>query len=55
MSSLPSRSFYLICALLTLLLGACTPPAPVENTQSAAAPAGSDSAASAAGGQELNV
>jgi multiple sugar transport system substrate-binding protein len=43
--------------LLVLLLGACTPPAPVETTAPADAPAAStgDSAAPAAGGDQLDV
>jgi len=56
MSSFVSRPYHVLFAVLVILLGACTPPAPVENSQSSAAPASSSSNAAPAGaGKELNV
>src|SRR5690242_19907000 len=54
MSSLRPSLYYLLGALLALLLGACTPPAPVETAPSAA-PAAGNSAAPSGDGKELNV
>jgi multiple sugar transport system substrate-binding protein len=52
MFSLRSRQWLLIAGLVLVLLGACPPPAPVENAPSADAPAASSSDGAAAAGSD---